>query len=369
MSFKICFIRPSALATDDFHFNSGKEGIPGAEETLINTVKALSNLGVYCDVFTKTKTVENLGLISWSPIDNLQKNGYYDSIIFWTDVMEEIEGLSPYLPQCKVRLIRLVNQTSEENIIRLMSYADLALSQSKWYTKKYSTLSESNTIHLKNGINPNDFVNKCSEKIKGRIFYGSDYDRGLIYLLQLWPKILEIKPEASLHICYGWQVFEKKLGQIKGENKEHGLNFKANIEQLMNQKGIKHLGRISHEDVNNELCSAEYWIYPCTFPENCSTLSLKAQAAKCVPIIIPSGGLYETVPNGINTKLRLWERSDPCFEIINECIQEWARNCIKVLSGKYSDHKIMLDKAQRKVIYENNYQNIALTLLDLIYKY
>ena len=148
------------------------------------------------------------------------------------------------------------------------------------------------------------------------------------------------------------------------------VEFKELIERGFDQDGINHLGRISHSSVDSELCSAEYWLYPCMFPENCSTLSLKAQAAKCIPIIIPSGGLYETVPEAIRTDLRMYARINEINEEVKQkCVNQWAEKTIETISQPVSNYQNMLERSQNRVFIENNYYSIANKLINLIYGY
>lgn len=125
------------------------------------------------------------------------------------------------------------------------------------------------------------------------IVYGSLYNRGLVELLSVWPQVVTEVPEAKLRIFYGWQTLEKimEIEQFK--------KFKEQLEFDMEQQGITHLGRISHQDVAKEMLGAGIWAYPClNFNEVSCITAMKAQIAGAVPVVVPRAALNETVQYG-----------------------------------------------------------------------
>lgn len=140
-----------------------------------------------------------------------------------------------------------------------------------------------------------------------KLFYGSSYDRGLSYLLYLWSDILAQYPQAELHICYGWDIFDRAT-LTNPERKQ----WKESIVQLMNQKNVFHYGRIGKEELNKVRAMCGIWAYPTDFTEiNCIT-ALEAQRSGLVPVVTSpvdkSTGvelytaLEETVGSGIKIK-------------------------------------------------------------------
>lgn len=121
-----------------------------------------------------------------------------------------------------------------------------------------------------------------------KLLYASSYDRGLQYLLFVWPNIVEEFPEAELHIAYGWQTFDK-LTQGNPERKQ----WKEDMEKLMDQKGIIHHGRISKQELNKLNDECGILAYPSDFFEiNCITV-LNAQAHGCVPVVMNMKSLLD----------------------------------------------------------------------------
>jgi len=135
-----------------------------------------------------------------------------------------------------------------------------------------------------------------------KVFYGSSYDRGLQHLLKMWPKVLEAVPNAELHICYGWDLFDK----IFNDNPERKM-WKAKINKLMDQKGIVHHGRLGKKELQKVRKECGVWAYPTHFQEiNCIT-ALEAQNDGLVPVTMDFAALKETVHGGTKVDGDIYE--------------------------------------------------------------
>lgn len=116
-------------------------------------------------------------------------------------------------------------------------------------------------------------------KIKKQCLYASSPDRGLDVLLKAWPEIHKYQPKATLLVTYGATI-EKPLPNVY---------FLGNVD----------------EDYMNELYrTSEYWLHPCTGGELFGITGIKAQAAGCWPIIVPTMALDETVKYGTRTTFK-----------------------------------------------------------------
>lgn len=113
-----------------------------------------------------------------------------------------------------------------------------------------------------------------------KLFWGSSYDRGLDILLFMWSQIKEAVPDAELHICYGWDMFDKVA-----RNNPERMKWKAGVEELMKQDGIVHHGRLSKDGLAQVRKSCGVWAYPTYFTEiNCIT-ALECQRDGVVPVV------------------------------------------------------------------------------------
>lgn len=135
-----------------------------------------------------------------------------------------------------------------------------------------------------------------------KLFYGSSYDRGLIHLLKMWPKIRESFPDAELHVCYGWDLFLKALS----DNPER-MAWKARVDELLKQEGVVHHGRIGKAELKEIRSQCAIWCYPTDFDEiNCIT-ALECQRDGAVPCVVNRAALKETVRSGTRIEGEIWE--------------------------------------------------------------
>lgn len=128
--------------------------------------------------------------------------------------------------------------------------------------------------------------------------YFSAYYRGLEVLLNMWPKIREQVPDATLDVFYGWESW---VG-LEGED-EFYHKMEAKFAELKNQ-GVTIHGRVSHEQLAKEMKKIQVWAYPTQFSEIHCITALKAQEAGCYPVVTNVAALAETVQSGdkLNTQ-------------------------------------------------------------------
>ncbi len=135
-----------------------------------------------------------------------------------------------------------------------------------------------------------------------RIIYGSSYDRGLSHLLEIWSQIKKEVPDAQLHIFYGWDLFDKGYAG----NPER-MDWKDRMNKLMEQKGITHLGRIGHAELQKEFDTAGVWAYPCHFGEISCITAMRAQIGGAIPVVVNYAALKETVHYGVKVEGDIYE--------------------------------------------------------------
>lgn len=130
------------------------------------------------------------------------------------------------------------------------------------------------------------------KKEKGTMLYCSSYDRGLEDLLRSWGTVMKKLNLKKLYLTYGWDF----LDRVAKGNPQMEL-WKKQMLELLKQKGIKMLGRLT----NNQMCrmywKSEYWCLPCNNPNSelfCIN-AIKASYTGCIPVVRRIGGLQETV--------------------------------------------------------------------------
>ena len=127
-----------------------------------------------------------------------------------------------------------------------------------------------------------------------KLFWGSSYDRGLQYLLFIWPDVKTAVPDAELHVCYGWDTFL----QLCGNNPER-MEWYHSMLTLLKQPGITEHGRLGKKELAQVRESCGIWSYPTDFLEiNCIT-ALETQYDGLVPVTMSLAALQETTGSGI----------------------------------------------------------------------
>lgn len=174
------------------------------------------------------------------------------------------------------------------------------------------------------------------------MIYGSSYDRGLEHLLKMWPDIKKEVPDAELHIFYGWNLFDR----VYGDNPERQA-WKEKMNKLMNQDGITHLGRVSHEACIKEHENAGIWVYPTHFGEISCITAMRAQVYGSVPVVIDYAALKETVQYGIKVEGDIYEQ---------EVQQEYVKQLVSLLKDEKRQEEIrepMMKWARDKFSWSN----------------
>lgn len=116
-----------------------------------------------------------------------------------------------------------------------------------------------------------------SKKIPKQCFYASSPDRGLETLLKAWPEVHETHPDATLLLTYG-------------------------IERV-DLPGVTCLGDVDENTMNEIYQTSDVWCHPASGGELYCLTGIKAQASGCVPVIIPTMALKETVRFGLKAEL------------------------------------------------------------------
>lgn len=132
-------------------------------------------------------------------------------------------------------------------------------------------------------------INATSPKIKKQCLYASSPDRGLDTLLEVWPIIHKQHPDATLIVTYG-------------------------VENI-DLPGVICLGEVDEDTMYELFNTSEYWLHPCNGGELYCITGIKAQAAGCIPVVIPRMALAETVRHGYFAK----DESDYA-KVLNEAL-------------------------------------------------
>ncbi len=160
-----------------------------------------------------------------------------------------------------------------------------------------------------NFLLPEHFTQAVAKK-NDHFIYASSPDRGLIKLLEMWPRILDRYPDATLDIFYGWRGCEV-LSRTQPDWTALYRQLRPRYEKLRHQKGVRDRGMVNHFAIGQAYFRAGVWFYPTGFSETFASNAIKARAAGAIPVTTALAGLKETAACPQAT---LIDPHDPMYE-------------------------------------------------------
>jgi len=130
---------------------------------------------------------------------------------------------------------------------------------------------------------------EASNKIPYKFIYSSLANRGLCELLKMWPRIIEWKPNATLHIysdinsSFMVSSFPSLMNEIR--------------DLLTLMPNVFYHGCVSKSELYESWKTTDVWFYPTAFSETFCVTALEAAASKTLAIATNLAGLQHTVGN------------------------------------------------------------------------
>lgn len=203
---------------------------------------------------------------------------------------------------------------------------------SSWHRQELAQagLPEDKLLAFPLGV-PSDLLQRPTnaDRDPHAIVYASSFDRGLERLLASWGAVKAAVPDASLHIWYGWDLFDRlTIGNPAA------ASWKVAMDAKMAQPGVVVHPRTDGEDMTMYQ-TAGVWAYPCIGGERFCLTAIKAQKFGAIPVVTPVMALHETVRHGIKC-----EQSDFAEQLIFALSDlEWQK---KVRAGMQEDPAVCL---------------------------
>jgi len=174
-------------------------------------------------------------------------------------------------------------------------------------------------------------ANQNIQKIPYKFIYSSFPNRGLLQLLQMWPKIYKRQPKSNLHIYS--DINGKWVNDVAGDQI-------IQIKELLNSlKGMNifYHGWVSKQELSVAWLTSDIWFYPCTFMETFCLTALEAALSKTLVVCTNLAALKNTVSNrGILID------GDPTSE-------SWQDNAINILFDSITNLQL------KNTLLNNNY--------------
>lgn len=289
-------------ADGGFNYWSGSSiqtiGVGGSETYIIEMARYIQKSGIYdVYVFCNCQEEENFEDVIYKPLAEYYtfiKENYIHTCI--------VSRYSEYLPVTfkgwTENVYMVVHDLTPTGIVIPM---DKKLKKifclTEWHVEYLSQIYPT----LKNimapfyyGIDFDKFKNdNIVLKQQYKFIYSSFPNRGLLQLLQMWPKIYEFQCQASLHIYCDidgkWvnDVQPQMMQQIRELFKEY------RVEE--NNMNIYYHGWVNKRVLAEAWLSADIWFYPCTFMETFCLTALEAATTRTLAITNNLAALQNSV--------------------------------------------------------------------------
>ena len=288
------------LADGGFNQWSGstiiKEGVGGSETYIIELARYIQKSGKYnVVVFCNCKENENFEGVEYKHILE-----YFDFVR--NNVVEHciISRYSEYISfalKSNVKNVYFVahDLTPTGIIFPLDQKFKKVFCLSEWHVEHFTDIFpqlKDITVPFYYGIDKELFDNNNTRKKPYKFIYSSFPHRGLLPLLQMWPRIIKKYPSASLYIHCDIE------GKWVNENAtEHMKLLKEVLHNLLNEPkyNIFYMGWTSKEKLAQSWKSADVWLYPCIFRETFCLTALEAAISKTLVVTNNLAALKNTV--------------------------------------------------------------------------
>ena len=256
----------------------------------------------------------------------IKKNGYFDVVVFCNCVESEIfEGVtyyplndyfmflskntihtciisrySEYVPislNSRIENVHMVihDLTPSGDVIPIANNLKNIFCLTEWHVEYLSSIFpqlKDRMIPFYYGIDFNKFKSvNVLNKIPYKFIYSSFPNRGLLQLLQMWSKIINIQPLACLHIYS--DVNGKWVNSVAGEQ----MTLIRDLLNTHKNLNIHYHGWVNKKELADAWITSDVWLYPCTFKETFCLTALEAAITKTFVVCPNLAALNNTVGN------------------------------------------------------------------------
>ncbi|MEV0003417.1 glycosyltransferase [Micromonospora sp. NPDC050980] len=289
---KIDIVHPGYLAVQPSDLTT--KGVGGNETGMILSARGLAARGHEVRVYADCPRLEDRG-VQWLPLTELAEDDYRDVIIFWV----RTKRMEPGRFNAPVRAVKLGLKTPNDSLINQVGTGDVNLLiafsdfQRDLYINDFGYPPDADWVVTADGLDTSDYAEQ-PPKVPGRCLHAANPKRGLEPLLDMWPSIRRVHPDAELfvassHLLRGITVEE--------DLRRAGVLYER--ARAMASDGVHYLGRLAKPDLIRLQLTAEFYLYPTTYPETCCIAAMEAAAAGAVIVCSPAGALSDRVIDGV----------------------------------------------------------------------
>lgn len=281
-----------------------RKGLGGSETAAIRVAEQLDALGYVVTVYAEVKqcAYRNVIFRHHSVFDPMERR----DVLIASRIPEVFER--PV--NARVRMLWLHDTDCGPRLTQRRAEAiDHVLVLSRWHAQHVAGMYpflRRKLRRTRNGIFHGYFRQGPQPERARRVLYTSSPDRGLDKLLELWPRVREQVPDATLAYCYSG-VYNEVARQRPEVARHHEL-----IQRLASEcEGVTPLGALSQPQLAHLMRSSLVWAHPSwatpydgPFFETSCIGAMEAQAAGCLVVCSAWGALPETVVVGRKIEAR-----------------------------------------------------------------
>jgi len=221
----------------------------------------------------------------------------------------EPSALRLVAPDCRLRVLWMHDACTLDYQGDMASY-DVIFCLSRWakdlLINHHLDVPKEKFVLTRNGIAPDLYLRPGEDrndpgspvKVGTKCFYSSSPDRGLSRLLDLWPRIRDYAPVATLDVFYGFNNWRAIAEISKNRGLVHLIDYLEHRMANMACQGVRNRGRVGQEELALAQMESLLWLYPTSFCETSCITAMEAQAAGAYPVTSVIGALPETVMYG-----------------------------------------------------------------------
>jgi glycosyltransferase involved in cell wall biosynthesis len=270
------------------------KGVGGSETFIIEMAKYMQKNGKYnVIVFCKCNEEDNFDGVIYR---NLTEFSRFIS----ENIVEHcmVSRYTEYIPLCirsHVQNLYLIlhDLLLPETIIPINPKLKHIFCLTDWHAQyflSYFPIFKDITKTFSYGIDQSKFI-ECKKK-KHKFIYSSYPNRGLLYLLKVWPRIVSKYPEATLHI-----YCDVESNWANSMYRDHMIEVKRLLYNFMSVESlnIKYHGWVDKNTLSESWRTADVWFYPCTYAETFCLTALEAAMSKTLVVTNDLAALINTV--------------------------------------------------------------------------
>ena len=273
-----------------------EKSIGGSEKAVIYLSRCLpKNYEIYIAGDQLEEEIDNIKYVYHNNLQKLLNDNSFHTVIVsrYVSFFEQFNNIKcsqlVVSAHDSTGFINFTKNNSVDNILRKNNKnIDYIICLTEWHKnniiERHNFLKDKINI-INNGINIHDFNKEnitLDIKVKNRFIWSSCAYRGLDVMLNLWSKILEVMPDATLEIC-SYDTFPKNQYEEKM------------LEIINAYSSITHHGKLNTDQLYKLANTCEYWLYTNTFPETSCITGMEMLMCGVICLYYPLAGLNDTI--------------------------------------------------------------------------